>query len=44
MELDLTLGGAPEGRDWELDGLDEVVGAADTYYRAALDARQNRRR
>lgn len=36
VKFDATVGGAPQGRDWELDGLGAVGDAAEDYYHAAL--------
>lgn len=42
VKFDPTFGGAPEGAEWELDGLAEIGDAAETYYYAALAAKQSR--
>lgn len=36
VKHDPTMGGAPLGRDWELDGLGQVGDAAEAYYFKAL--------
>lgn len=42
VKFDPTFGGAPEGAEWELDGLAPIGDAAETYYFAALAAKQSR--
>lgn len=42
VKFDPTVGGAPEGRDWELDGLGQVEVAVEDYYHAALTAKKAR--
>jgi hypothetical protein len=42
VKFDPTLGGAPEGREWEMDRLDAVKKAAEDHYFASLSAKQAR--
>ena len=42
VKFDMTVGGAPEGSEWERDGLGKVDAAAEDYYHAALKAKQSR--
>lgn len=44
VKFDPTIGGAPEGSEWEREGLGGVVAAAEDYYHAALSAKQARER
>jgi len=40
VKFDPTTGGAPEGREWELEGLGKVCDAAENYYYDALSAKR----
>lgn len=42
VKFDPTLGGAPKGREWEMDGLDPIAQATEDYYFAALREKQSR--
>jgi hypothetical protein len=42
VKFDPTLGGAPEGREWEMDRLDTVYKTVDDHYFACLAAKQSR--
>lgn len=42
VKFDPTLGGAPKGREWEMDGLDPIARATEDYYFAALREKQSR--
>lgn len=42
VKFDVTVGGAPDGSQWERDGLGEVEAAANDYYHAALKAKRSR--
>lgn len=42
IKFDPSVGGAPDGRDWELDGVGQVEIAVEEHYFAALKARQGR--
>lgn len=42
VKFDTTTGGAPQGAEWEKDGLAEVGNAAENYYFEALRERQSR--
>jgi len=42
VKFDATLGGAPKGREWEMDGLDSVTQATEDYYFATLREKQSR--
>ena len=41
VKHDPTMGGAPEGRDWELEGLGLVCDAAENYFYDALRAKRS---
>jgi hypothetical protein len=42
VKFDLTSGGAPEGRQWEMDQLDVVQKTVEDYFHAALSAKRAR--
>jgi hypothetical protein len=42
VKFDLTSGGAPEGREWEMDKLDAVLKTVEDYYYASLSTKQAR--
>jgi len=42
VKFDVTVGGAPEGSQWERDGLAGVETVANDYYNAALKAKHSR--
>ena len=42
VKFDPTIGGAPEGQEWELEGLGSVTHAAEDYFHRALQAKQSR--
>jgi hypothetical protein len=42
VKFDPTCGGAPQGRDWEMDGVDPIHQPAEDHYLASLSAEQSR--